>query len=594
MKIEQYKSDVRTLVLSDSFKQGLKEKMAKEYALVATETTAKPWMKYSKYIATAACLVLIVATIGVVSLMGDNFRLEKSADNVQEANMSDDALYSAGDAGTDTDTTEYDDMPVTEEEVIEEDVVAEEEEDAVIEEEEVEEAAPVVEEAPAEEAPAENATGESEEDYKSSYAPEDYDGEYYAEDYIVANDISPDYTALNVATSMKLLSDYSENDDFSPLPTEEEAPETTVTIEDEEPVADLTFGYEDISYGEFSLNTLRYLDTVNFVKFTVEDVYSADDAVALTSDDSFETEKTLYKINLTYDYLNGTELDSDLYLAYPGTTENQLAGRPVLAEGEKYLTCLTFDNGYAEMLFELSYAVHRINGLDIAYHLVGGNGIDPGYTNMGMLDVEREVVTTTLNNPAVYTHKAAVKELTRYIKRKWGREDYTFTDFGNTSSSGDNAETEESLPIIPGELVSELDLTLTSGEVSVSLNGAEFDPKGNGSEFYNELNRLSNGSGSSSENSYLSFIGGRISFSSSSTFGGNITEISMSEGTTLPIKVNGVGIGDSMDALVEAFSIRHNVDGILTLRILTANADGVAYDVAISVVDNIITEIVIK
>lgn len=553
MKIEQYKSDVRTLVLSDSFKQSLKDKMANEFTLVATENTVKPWMKYSKYIATAACLVLIVATISVVSLMGGNFSVEKSSDNLKSENMmADDVLYQANDSDVEE---SIDDMPVAEEEVIEEDAVVEEDidVDTTVEEEEVisevtEDDDVAVEEAPAEEAPA-----AVEETYKSSYAPENYDGEYYAEDYVVGNETSPDYDALNVMM-------YDTGDESS--------------------------------YSELSLNTLRYLDTVNFVKFTVEEAYSADDAVALTGDEAFETEKSLYKINLTYDYLNNADLDNSLYLVYPGTADNQLSGRPVLGEGEKYLSCLTFDGGYAEMLFELSYQVHRINGLDVAYHLVGGEGIDPGSTHMGMLDIEREVITTTVNNPAVYTHKASVKELTRYIKRNWTREEYPFTDFSNLDNSAGN--TEEDLPIISGEVVYELDLALDSSEVQVSLNGSEFDPKGNGSEFYSELSRLSNGSGSSSENSYLSFINGRISFSSSSTFGGNIAEISMSEGTSLPIKINGVGIGDTMDALVEAFAIRYSVDTVLTLRVSTANADGVAYTVTIEVVDNIISEIVIK
>lgn len=553
MKIEQYKSDVRTLVLSDSFKQSLKDKMANEFTLVATENTVKPWMKYSKYIATAACLVLIVATISVVSLMGGNFSVEKSSDNLKSENiMADDALYQANNSDVDE---SIDDMPVTEEEVIEEDAVVEEEieEDIVVEEDEVisevteNDDVAVEEEVAAEEAPA----APEEEAYKSSYAPEDYDGEYYAEDYIVGNETSPDYDALNVMS--------------------------------------YDLGYDESSYSELSLDTLRYLDTVNFVKFTVEEAYSADDAVVLTGDEAFETEKSLYRINLTYDYLNNADLDSELYLAYPGTADNQLSGRPVLGEGEKYLSCLTFDGGYAEMLFELSYQVHRINGLDIAYHLVGGEGIDPGSTHMGMLDIEREVITTTINNPAVYTHKAAVKELTRYIKRNWTREEYPFTDFNDLGNSA-----EEDFPIISGEVVYELDLALDAGEVQVSFNGSEFDPKGDGSAFHSELSRLSNGSGSSSESSYLSFNGGRISFSSSSTFGGNIAEISMSEGTSLPIKINGVGIGDTMDALVEAFAIRYNVDNTLTLTISTANADGVAYTVTIKVVDNIISEIVIK
>ena len=560
MKIEQYKSDVKTLVLSDSFKQSLKEKMAKEYSVVATEATPKPWMKYSKYIATAACLMLIVATIGVVSLMGGNFSVEKSADNAMESTAAEDTLFTADGMKSE----EFDDMPtaeevVTEEAVLDEETAAEEEEyddDAIIEEdEEVEE----VEEAVVEEAPAAiEETAEVTSSNGSAYAPEDYDGEYYAEDYILGNNTSPEYEAQDVVVS------------FS------------------EPIEE--------TYSEYVYSTVRHLDTVNFVRFTVLKAYSAEDAYALTGDESFETTRSLYKIELTYDYLNGVELDTKMYLSYPGTVDVQIEGRPILSEGEKYLTCLTFDGDYAEMLYEMSYAIHRINGLDVAYHLVGGDEIDPGYTHMGMLDIEREVITTTLNNPAQYTHKAAVKELTRYIKRKWAREDYTLTEF-IPASEGDETSDEsfvEDLPIISGEHVSELGLELDSDKVTISFNGSTFDPKSDGTAFYSELNSLSNGSGSSSESSYLSYIGGKITFGASSTFGGAINEISLSEGSTLPIKVNGVGIGDTMDALIKAFGIRHNVDGELTLTVTTANASGTAYTVTVTVTENVITEIVIK
>lgn len=592
MKIEQYKNDVSSLKLSDSFKQSLKESMAKEFASVAVnETPARPWMKYSKYIATAACLVLIVATIGVVSLMGDNLRVEKSADTAQENSSMAPETFDAkgGDEGVDEAVTDDVDYDVVVEEDVEDDVSVVEEDaddelevDAAVEdelEEVVEEVDPEIDEM-IEEAPAEV--------YKSVYAPEDYDGEYYAEDYIVGNATSPDYEAVNIAKSFRDLSEYGEEIDDAPVA--EEAPA------DEEEVSEITTDeYDGMSYSELCLNTLQHMDSVNFVKFTVKDVYSADDAVAITGDTSFKNEKTLYEINLTYDYLNSTELDITMLLAGVGTEENQILGRPVMEDGEKYLACLTFDNEYAEMLYELSYQVHRINGLDVAYHLTGGEGIDPGYTNMGMLDLEYEVITTTVNNPALYTHKAAVKELSRYIKRNWTRQEFEFTDFDNLDgSTSETPDGDEDLPIITGDIVEELALELDSSEVTVELEGTAFDPKGFGNEISGKLTNKSYSSTSTSDSSWIEYSGATIKFSSPTTFRGPISEIVLTDGTSLKMEVNGVGIGDTMDELVKAFNVKHSVDGKLSLSIVTSNANGTAYVISIEVVDNVIKQITIK
>ncbi|MBQ8622994.1 MAG: hypothetical protein IJ424_01230 [Oscillospiraceae bacterium] len=610
MKIEQYKNDVSSLKLSDSFKQSLKESMAKEYAAVAvTQAPARPWMKYSKYIATAACLVLIVATIGVVSLMGDNLRVEKSADALQENNTMTLETYDSTDNGeipaeevTDDAYIEEDvELDVDGDVIVLEDDVADEEDDVAADdvEEEITEAVEPDMNETTEEAPADT--------YKSAYTPEDYDGEYITTDYVIGNDTSPEFNALNISESVELLVRYTSSSAYEEEGYDE-MPVTSVTDEDEEPVAeeaapaDVLYKYNDsgISYSELSLDILRHMDSVNFVKLNISNVYDADEAYNLTGEEEFLHSRTLYEVNVTYDYLNGEDLDLTFNLAAYGTSENQLAGRPVFEEGESYASCLVFDSeNYVEMLDELIYAVHRINGVDIAYHLVGGSGVNPGYTHMGMLDIEREVITTTLNNPAQYTHKAALKELYRYLRRNWAREEYPLTNFaeiGGLENSGDEVDgtVENDQPVVSGELVEELTLEFAQGEIVTTLEGVEFDPKGFGGEIGGKLMNKSNGTGSTSESSSLRFKGGSIAFDSPTTFAGRITEIIMTEGTTLNIKVNGVGVGDSLEALVDAFNIKHNVDGKLSLSVVTANANGTAFTVNIEVADNVITQMVIK
>lgn len=612
MKIEQYKNDVSSLKLSDSFKQSLKESMAKEYEAVAvTETPVKPWMKYSKYIATAACLALIIATVSVVSLMGDGLKVEKN-DASQESVYDDNAMAKdANDSATLAETEgtwaedeiddgideEIDDTPITAEE---EPAPAEETE--VETEEDIEEAVEPGEPETAEAAPL------------SAYTPEEYDGEYVTTDYVIGNNTSPEYSALNLCDTIELLAAYTsssayddeELDEAAPVtPSDEEEEDAVVVdvaeedaVEEEAAPSEAVNKYEDsgISYSELSLNTLRHMDSVNFVRFSITNVYSADEAYSITGDEDFLNCKTLYEINVNYDYINGSELDVTLKLAAYGTSENQLVGRPIFEDGDRMVACLTFDNdGYAEMLDELVYVIHRINGVDIAYHLVGGSGVNPGDTHMGMLDIEREVITTTLNNPAQYTHKAALKELYRYLRRNWTREEYTITDFSKINLDSDTEQQEEVQEQAPTETpVEKLKKSFAQGKVDITIDGVAFDPKGDGSIINERYRSLSIGTGSSSSRSYINFSGAGIYFDTRTLFEGSMAKITLKTGCVLPIKINGVGIGDTMDALVDAFNIGNYVDGRLTLYIASYNENGIAYTVTFEVEDNVIVNIEIE
>ena len=68
---------------------------------------------------------------------------------------------------------------------------------------------------------------------------------------------------------------------------------------------------------------------------------------------------------------------------------------------------------------ELVYAVYNVNGLDLAYHVYSAEGfmVDPGDTNMGIYEEETVAYKTAANNPEIYTQKAAVRELTSYLRR---------------------------------------------------------------------------------------------------------------------------------------------------------------------------------
>ena len=76
MKATEYKNEVGSLKLSDEFKAELKKKMLEVYEERSSEkkeekiTVSSFSKKYGKYAALAACLVLVAATAGVLTLKG--------------------------------------------------------------------------------------------------------------------------------------------------------------------------------------------------------------------------------------------------------------------------------------------------------------------------------------------------------------------------------------------------------------------------------------------------------------------------------------------------------------------------------------------
>lgn len=508
MKINEYKNEVDSLRLSDEFKQQLKEnllaKLEEQKPAIEVTNTNKSFdfaKKYSKYIALAACLLLVISTVSIATLSG--LPSKDSANVPEEQNRSIDANQVTDDVDTADDTAAIEDAfdysapndlilensspnaitTKTSDEVTEgvqdddgiaaqsyEDDSEEESDDLVI-----------ADEAPVETIPCTDSP-------YSEYASPEYDGDYNGDDYVLSESSTSANISTSVLTSLNLdttvLKPYQPQVESTgqnlnpsgsgvtgaiPNTSEEGAEEDVDEVEPvEAPVEDLeadepeaaTESEDDVdidldtlmsgySYGYYDLRDgiISDLDEVALIRFTVEDAYSGIDELTknVTTEITIDpSAQTLYRVNVTHEYLENEEKNVEKLLIADGSESYQLIGRPVMS-GEYIAIAYENNDGILETVPQLVYAVHNVNGLDIAYHLYSSDGykVDPGSTNMGILPEEQTLITTTVNNPEIYTQKAAVRELTYYIRRNLMRLEPKILDLENSAPEQNESETAE-------------------------------------------------------------------------------------------------------------------------------------------------------
>ena len=408
MKATEYKNEVGSLKLSDEFKAELKKKMLEVYEERFPEkkeekiTVSSFSKKYGKYAAIAACLLLVVSTAGILTVKNlPSKSADDSAETVQNSAYDQSAPAQGEDSGDEEGALPQATEPLTESPAEADEAVAEEAEeydneilydpmpspentapeDDIDEDGDVEESAPEAPEAPAADSP------------YSRYASEDYDGDYNGDDYVLAKrSVTSGGSASVYGTSEAMLAN------SSPVFV---APAGGGTTDSASEGAELT---------------------AEGTELIAEDAEPTDDYIEAPAEyadtPTGQTEDVLYSININHEYLSNEDEDADRLLLNYGTAEYQLKGRPVM-EGEYIALVYENADGVLEPVPQLVYSVHNVNGLDIAYHVYCEDGyeVDPGSTNMGILPQETEMVTNTLNNPELYTQKAAVRELTYYLRR---------------------------------------------------------------------------------------------------------------------------------------------------------------------------------
>ncbi|MCL2052941.1 MAG: hypothetical protein FWG90_00655 [Oscillospiraceae bacterium] len=283
----------------------------------------------------------------------------------------------------------------------------------------------------------------------------------------------PDFSEISIFEETD-LSDLEETEDPDPEEDPEETPEETEeTDPEEEPeeepeeprqklnsadyILDVEFEpiyefdyfmppnpqYEPTSYEDL---LDRYYDseyeTMNFVRYEILYQYTPEEADILSKIHSPDS-RPIYRIRVTYDYLNQKELNIETNLLKSGSLEWQYEGTPPYLSGQIYVSPIVRfeDEDFCVADSDFLFAVHNINDLDFAYYMPRNMNDNIKFTNpkyynldMEMFDKERSVITSTINNPVRYTQKSLLDDLVAFFKEDWAARGYAFENTDNLVS----------------------------------------------------------------------------------------------------------------------------------------------------------------
>lgn len=172
---------------------------------------------------------------------------------------------------------------------------------------------------------------------------------------------------------------------------------------------------------------------VNFVKYKILYQYTPNEAVEITQNSIFQNTSTLYKVLITYDYLNQKDVNIEANVSKAGTATNQIENDPMYLIGQTYASPLLYvDNSRYTSLSALTFGIYEINGTEFAFHIKFDNInlLNESYDNLNLevLDNEKSIVTSTKNNPVKFTQKSLADELGSYIREDWSFRGYVFED----------------------------------------------------------------------------------------------------------------------------------------------------------------------
>lgn len=565
----EYQKEVGSLTLSAEFKEALKQKCLEQLGKPQDDGRTKvieidggkediySKLKVYKYVSMAACLLAIISTIGVFSIMGSQFKTKSdnnaADDSISVNEMIDDedinsiadgnGLYpflSPDDAETPDAANANYDMA---------DVPFESEDDLPVDESsEVE--------------PMDNSAVDEEAFNNDLLAKlSDYTGDYVTTDYVLGLQNSTSGSVSNIYADVSAINrDSGESKAI------------------DEPDYRKSLNFYDVLAG--GLKKESELLGATLVKYTVDGV---------RSERGIYTE---YDVTINYDYLNQTSCKVRARVWAKGNSEHQIQGMPMYEEGDVVITSLVANpDGSVSVLDELLYDVYDLSGTDIAYHRVYSS-VNPGFTDMGLLGVEQEFITTAENNPVKYVHKSSTKELTRYIRRKIVGENYMFADleklgqisrgeaefeipeqpapedqdFPENQDIPDNSGDDENQPDggeqPQEELIDKLRISTADDKLIITSAGEVIQLYSAQTSGYlsSKFKNSASGTTSSLDKSNVMFVGGKLIFNSPNAFGGELIGIEISgAGCSLDIAFNGAKVGDSLEQVKELLGITKNL-----------------------------------
>lgn len=149
---------------------------------------------------------------------------------------------------------------------------------------------------------------------------------------------------------------------------------------------------------------------------------SGEEACALQGWDILCEGRTIYEVRLLKDLISGETVDRVEKIIVPhGTPDRQTPGDPSYAPGERFTALLAKPPLVGDFLQSPSSKDFRYdvveNGSEIIVYSRGSDLDKLGLP--GSENIEEQVITSTTQNPAVYTQKLGLDELVSFLRKDW-------------------------------------------------------------------------------------------------------------------------------------------------------------------------------
>ncbi len=165
----------------------------------------------------------------------------------------------------------------------------------------------------------------------------------------------------------------------------------------------------------------EYLDSLYLVE-TVK-ALTAEECAKLDGWDITYSDRTIYEVNIIEDLISGEAVGRKEYIFVSmGNAQWQNKGDPIYAPGEKFTVALTKPQQGCDFLRTPGSFMFRYDVVEDAsgnITLYSRNSAMDDLNLPNAVAIEKTVITSTTKNPAIYTCKIPLDDMTEYLREDW-------------------------------------------------------------------------------------------------------------------------------------------------------------------------------
>jgi len=212
------------------------------------------------------------------------------------------------------------------------------------------------------------------------------------------------------------LSAELKSEDF-PLPKYDKKP-IYENVEIDSSTASGIFGV----YEETMSNRSLEKDSYNLYKIQINKILKMDETKKIKGYDLYNLENrvTFYKARITYDYLRNKEMDKEIYITHYGNNNIQKENKPPYQVGDVVASYIYYNKSSDYYCFAINFQfdLYESNNEQIGYYRwYPYDALKP--FELELFDDEKKIVTTTVNNPVIYSAKYKMSDIADFLRKDW-------------------------------------------------------------------------------------------------------------------------------------------------------------------------------